>query len=66
MKVEELKSLLDYKTVMGDEQRIVCFLVPVHGHAVAAGTTGDAAASRELALGGGRDGTRAAGTHLCG
>jgi hypothetical protein len=42
------------------------FLVPVHGHAVTAGTTGDAAASGELALGGGRDGTRAASTHLCG
>jgi len=41
------------------------FLVPVHGHAVAAGTTGHAAASRKLALGGGRDGTRTAGTHLC-
>jgi hypothetical protein len=28
-------------------------LVPVHGHAVATGTAGDAAASRKLALGGG-------------
>ena len=44
----------------------VFFLVPVHGHAVAAGAAGDAAASRELTLGGGGDGTRAAGTHLCG
>lgn len=39
-------------------------LVPVHGHALAAGAAGDGAASRELALGGGRDGTRATGTHL--
>lgn len=41
-------------------------LVPVHGHAVAAGAAGDAAASRELALGRGRDGAGAAGTHLRG
>ena len=41
-------------------------LVPVHGHAVAAGAAGDAAASRELTLGGGGDGTGAAGTHLRG
>lgn len=45
---------------------VVSLLVPVHGHAVATGTAGDAAASRQLALGGGGDGTRAAGTHLCG
>lgn len=40
-------------------------LVPVRGHAVAAGAAGDTAASRELALCGGRDGTRTAATHLC-
>lgn len=41
-------------------------VVPVHGHAVAAGAAGNTAASRKLALGGGRDGTGAAGTHLGG
>lgn len=46
--------------------KILQNLVPVHGHAVAAGAAGDAAASRELALGGRGDGSRAAGAHLGG
>lgn len=39
-------------------------LVPVHGHAAAAGAAGDTAASRQLAVGGRGDGTRASGTQL--
>lgn len=45
---------------------MVVFLVPVHGHAAAAGAAGDAAASRELALGGRGDGAGTAGAHLGG
>ena len=41
-------------------------LIPVHGHAAAAGAAGNTAASRQLAVGGRGDGTRATGTHLSG